>query len=242
MEYRVSFLSLAAGMFGNDGLFFIFWWAYFERFPEVGGWTLIDMVALYGLGALVLGLAVVIFGNCTRLPTHIAEGQLDYCLVLPGPPLLHLLASRSSSSGWGDVAFGALGLAIAAGAGAISLPIALILIPASVAVCVAYLTLVGTLAFYMGNAQATVAQAQGSLINFALYPSSLFHGWTKVLLLTVVPAAFVSHLPVEVMRNFDLTTLLGVVAFSAGITTAAIVAFSVGLRRYESGNLMVMRS
>src|SRR6266576_3852540 len=68
MEYRGSFFALSLGMIVNDTILFVFWWAYFERFGQVGGWTLIDTVSLYGLGAVFIGLATVVFGNCTRLP------------------------------------------------------------------------------------------------------------------------------------------------------------------------------
>lgn len=242
MEYRAAFVSQSLGMMLNNTVFFVFWWAYFERFRNVGGWTLADMVMLYGLVAAAIGAAVVLFGNCTRLPTMIAEGHLDYCLALPGPPLLHLLASRMSLSGWGDLTFGAVALAIGFVAGAVNLPLALVFVVIGMAVGVGYLTLLGSLAFFMGHAQATVYQGRDSLINFSLYPSPIFQDWTRVLLLTVVPAAYMSHVPVELLRDFDWAKLALMLAFTALLWSMAIVAFRLGLRRYESGNLITLRS
>lgn len=242
MEYRVAFFAQSVGMMVNDGLFLIFWWAYFERFGEVGGWTLADTVALYGLVALVIGLAVVLFGNCTRLALLIAEGQLDYCLVLPGSPLLHLLTSRMGLAGWGDVLFGVICLAIGATLGTVPVGLAFVFTVTGTAITVGYLTLLGSLAFFMGNAEATTFQARDSLVNFSLYPSPIFRGWTKVLLLTVVPAAFLAHIPVELMRQFDPGMMALLLAFTAGLWIAAIAFFRFGLRRYESGNLITMRS
>ena len=66
--------------------------------------------------------------------------------------------------------------------------------------------------------------------------------WTKVLLLTVVPSAFLAHIPVELMRQFDPGMMALLLAFSAGLWIAAVAVFRFGLRRYESGNLMTMRS
>lgn len=241
LEYRVAFFAQSVGMMVNDSLLLIFWWAYFERFGQVGGWTLADTVALYGLVALVIGLAVVLFGNCTRLALLIAEGQLDYCLVLPGSPLLHLLASRMGLAGWGDVLFGLVCLGIGAGMGAVPVGLALIFTVTGTAIAVGYLTLLGSLAFFMGNAEATTNSARDSLVNFSLYPSPIFRGWTKVLLLTVVPSAFLAHIPVELMRQFDPGMMALLLAFTAGLWVAAAAFFRLGLRRYESGNLITMR-
>jgi ABC-2 type transport system permease protein len=62
-----------------------------------------------------------------------------------------------------------------------------------------------------------------------------------VLLLTAVPAGFMGHLPVEILRSLDAGRLALLVAFAALTWSIASALFSAGLRRYESGNLMVLR-
>jgi ABC-2 type transport system permease protein len=58
---------------------------------------------------------------------------------------------------------------------------------------------------------------------------------------TVVPAGFISHLPVELLRSFDVSRLLVVLGFASFSVLLAATVFRIGLRRYESGNLVGMR-
>jgi ABC-2 type transport system permease protein len=241
MEYRASFISQVVGMALNDSIMIFFWWLFFQRFPQVGNWQLADVLRLWGVVAVAFGLGTAIFGNCPRIATLISTGQLDYYLSLPKDVLLHLLVSRSSTAAWGDAAFG---LVAFAAAGDLRLSTVLLFAAFSLtgcAVMVAYHVLVGSLAFWIGNAESFSAQASGALINFSTYPGSIYRGWIKLLTFTLIPSAMVGHLPVELLRRFDPVLFLEVAGFAALSVLVAVVVFRRGLRRYESGNLLVLR-
>lgn len=171
----------------------------------------------------------------------IAQGQLDYYLTLPKDVLLHVLVSRMSLSGWGDIAFGLLALGVAAWWGLVSIPLALLLVLLSAAVLLGFEVLIGSLGFYMGSGEAAGTQAHMAMIHFTTYPGSIFKGWVRVLLFTALPAGFVAYLPVELLKAFDPLGMAALVAFCAGLWVLAVLVFRRGLRRYESGNLMVLR-
>jgi ABC-2 type transport system permease protein len=241
MEYRVSFFAQAAGMVANDALAFFFWWVYFQNFEDVGGWTLQDLVLLWAIVASSVGLTLILFANAQRLSTVISQGQLDYYLALPHHPLLHVLVSRMNLAGWGDLGFGLAAAALAWWMGILFVPLAIVLILLSMAVGVAFVVLVGSLAFFIGSAEAAAVRARDNLILFSTYPGSIFQGWAKLLLLTVIPAGFMAHLPVELLREFDPAKMALLVAFTAALWLITIAVFQVGLRRYESGNLISLR-
>ncbi len=159
MEYRASFLAQSVGMALNDALAFFFWWVYFQHFPQVGGWGLRDLFLLWGILATSVGVASVVFGNAHRLSNVISQGQLDYYLGLPWNPLLHVLVSRTSLAGWGDVGFGFAAFAVAAWLDVLPVGLATILTALSTAVVIGFVVLVGSLAFFMGNAEAAAFQA-----------------------------------------------------------------------------------
>jgi len=83
MEYRAAFFSQLLGMVANNALMLVFWWMFFLRFPQIGGWRLADLLLLWGVVATSYGLTNALFGNCARLATLISRGQLDYYLALP---------------------------------------------------------------------------------------------------------------------------------------------------------------
>ena len=242
MEFRAAFLSQVIGMILNDGVYFLFWVVFFDRFKEVRGWGLNDMFLMFGIVAAGFGLATYFFGNIMNLADLIAQGQLDYYLSLPRPVLPHLLASRSITSGLGDFSYGMISFFLA---GRLSLDaigrltLALLL---SATVFLSFLILVQSLAFWMGHAQLISSTAVNAIISFSSYPITLFDGTAKFLLLTLIPAAFVGAIPAEFVRSPSWQTLLLLVsAAGIGLFMANLVFYR-GLRRYESGSAIQIRS
>ncbi|HKF78550.1 MAG TPA: ABC-2 family transporter protein [Candidatus Dormibacteraeota bacterium] len=241
MEYRVSFLAQVAGMFLNDAALFGFWTIYFQRFHEVRGWRLADVLLLFGTVAAGFGCATYLFGNVLRLATVIAEGELDYYLSLPRPALLHALASRSVPSGLGDLLFGfatlaAVGAATPGEAARFALGAAL-----GAAVFVGFLVVVGSLSFWIGDATLLSGAVTQGMIMFSTYPFAVFDGWTRLLLFSLLPAAFVGAVPASLVRSFTWQSL-GELGLAAALSLAAGTAlFQRGLARYQSGSAMQAR-
>jgi ABC-2 type transport system permease protein len=242
MEYRVSFIAQSLGMVLNDAVFFIFWVIYFARFSDVGGWGMRDVALVWSVSATAIGLSVALLGNCTRLATLIVHGQLDYYLALPKAPLPHVLVSRMGLGGWGDVCFGLLAYVVFGYWDPASVLLYIVVVLCSMLVFVSFMVLAGSLAFFIGSAEAAANQAFMGIITFSVYPGAMFNGWVKVLIFTAIPAAFISHVPVQLLQSFDALLLLALVAFTALSLAVAGFVFHVGLRRYESGNLVTMRA
>ena len=68
------------------------------------------------------------------------------------------------------------------------------------------------------------------------YPNSLFSGAARMMLYTVIPAAFVGSVPVDIVRNQDGRLLLLLVGAAILVWLIALFLFYYGLRRYESGS------
>jgi len=236
MEYRANFISQVVGMIINDGIYFVFWLVFFDRFKVVQGWGMSDMVLLFAIITTGYGLAFVLFGNAQNLAELIAQGRLDYYLALPRDVLTHVLASRSSLSAWGDLTFGVIAFLFT---GRFSLPeigLWLAASACSAAVLVASFGLFGCLSFWMGNATQLAIQAGNAILTLAMYPRDIFEGAVRFLMLTILPAAFVGAIPLDIVRRMDWMALLGLVAFAVGITLLLRIVFYAGLRRYESGS------
>jgi ABC-2 type transport system permease protein len=241
MAYREAFILQAFGMLINDLMLLVFWVVLFSRFPNVRGWDLPGVVTLYGIVAAGFGIANVIFGNAGRVALLITGGDLDYYLALPADPLVHLLVSRSSLSAWGDLLFG-IGVYLAADAGHWArLPLFLILTALSALVFVAFDVIMGSLAFWLGQSQNLSMQLRNALITFGLYPVDIFPGLVRLLLFTLIPAAFVGSVPAALLVSFSWGRLAGVIGFSLGVVLLARWVFYRGLRRYTSGNLVTTR-
>jgi ABC-2 type transport system permease protein len=242
MEYRLSFLLLAGMMFVNNFIWLFFWGLFFERFPIVQGWELQDVMMLWAISAGGFGWASMLFGNFPRIAGIIATGQLDVYLSQPKPVLLNVLASRSSVTAAGDFAFG---LVIYFMVGDLSVRGALLFLLGlliSGLLFMAVMIIAGCLAFYMGHAEGIAQQLFVSFIALTTYPSNIFRGFAKLMLFSLVPAGFISYLPIGLLKEFDATFVAVAVALTAAFMLAGVFLFRIGLRRYTSGNTIAMRS
>jgi len=236
MEYRVSFLTQVFGMMLNNGIYFLFWVIFFDRFKQVQGWTLRDMFLLFGVTAAGFGLSVFLFGNVTTLAEVIVTGRLDYYLSLPRPVLLHVLASSSRVSGLGDFVYGILSFLVAGQITAFSFLRFLVGLALAMVVFLSFLVLIQSLAFWIGSASLLSAHAINAILTFALYPITLFDGGARLILFTLIPAAFIGAVPVEIIRSFTWLRLGELILAALAFLLLALTLFHRGLRRYESGS------
>lgn len=243
LEYRAAFISQVVGMLINDSMWVTFWWIYFTQFKVLpGGWQVEDTLALWAVVAVAFGLSVGFFGNVLGLAETISQGKLDYYLTLPKNVLLHSLVSRMDVTAWGDMMFG-LGLFILflrPGPERIALFLLLALFAAIL--FLAFNIIWQSMAFWLGNAEGLAAQMWNAVIAFSTYPDPLFRGFVKGLLFTAVPAAFIAHIPVRLLREFEWGLFALEIGVAVGAMALAVFVFYRGLRRYESGNMMVVRS
>ena len=237
MEYRASFISQILGMFINNGIYFVFWLIFFDKFGAVRGYEIGDIYLLFGIVALGYGLAYMFAANTgPNLAYLIAQGRLDYYLVLPRRLLPHVIFSRMSVSTIGDVTFGLMAYLLTGRFHPIDIMLFLITAVLAGLVLVGFSIINGSLAFFLGNAQQLSQQANGAIVTFALYPHTLFTGWARLFLFTVIPAGFVGGVPVEVVTGRNPLLLLGLVLVVIAIWSLATAVFYFGLRRYESGS------
>jgi ABC-2 type transport system permease protein len=241
LEYRGAFISQVVAMFINDGVWVLFWVLFFSRFPVLRGWTAQDVVTLWALAASGFGLGHALYGNSLQLAGLIAQGQLDVWMLYPRALLPHMLLGRMSATAWGDLLFGLVVYIGFVRPDAAHLALFALLVCSVALLFVGFSVLSGSLTFFLGNGTALSEQWRMSLLSFSTYPSILFEGGVKLLLFTVVPAGFVSALPIAALRGLSLADAALSLAGAFAIALAGALVFAIGMRRYESGNLMEMR-
>ena len=241
IAYRSAFLIQILGMMLNNVMLLFFWAILFSRFPNLGGWTMRGVVMLYAIVAAGFGLANAVCGNSGRMAQIIANGDLDYYLVLPADPLIHLLVSRTSVPSWGDAIFGLVMFLIAVPDRWVKAPLFLLLCVLSSLIFIAFSVIVGSLAFWIGQSHNLALQLRNMLLTFGLYPVDIFPGFIRILLYTLIPAAFIGSMPVSLLTTFSLKLFIALIAMAIVFTFLAWTVFRRGLRRYESGNLVTAR-
>ncbi len=239
MEYRVSFIMQVVFMFLNDVIWIIFWMIFFNKFPSLNSWGFNDLIMLYIVITVAWGLMGAFFGNFRLIADIIKGGQLDFYLTLPKDELTHVLVSRSRFDSWGDILFGVVLAGIFLPL--VKVPLAILLVLLSTVLLVSFAIIFGSLSFYLSSSVEISDWGMMGILSIASYPFSVFQGYTKFILLGLIPAGFISGVPVELLRSFSWQWLGLMVLATIILFIIALTLFKKGLKRYESGNLINVR-
>ena len=241
MEYRSSFLVQVFGMFLNNLSFAFFWWLLFERFETIGGYGFREIMLLWAFSTSGFGLCFIFFGNANRLVEIIIKGELDSYLLQPKNVLLNVIGSRTRVSAWGDLVYGVILYFMVEGFSLGGTGFFIVISISAGLLYAAVLVTFNALAFYFGNVSSLATLAFEFIITLSIYPAEMFQGIIRLILFTILPAGFMTMVPINLIDAFDLKwflLLLGAVIVWIGL---AFTVFYRGLRKYESGNLMVQK-
>ncbi len=241
MEYRTSFLIQTFGMFLNNLSFAFFWWLLFERFSSIGGYGFKDVMLLWSFSSAGFGVCFILFGNITRLVEMITQGELDAYLLQPKNVLLNTISSKTNISAWGDLFYGIIIFFLVEGFSFKGSFLFIYFTITGGAIFAGVLIIANSMAFWYGNISSLAGLVFEFLITTSIYPADIFRGIIKFILFTILPAGFISMVPVRLINNFDLKWFLLLSLVSGIWIIISFFVFSKGLKKYESGNLMVQK-
>lgn len=241
LEYRAAFVSQSLAMFLNDCFWLAYFIMFFDKFTVLPGWHAEDVATLWAVTAAGFGLGHSLFGNSLTLARMIADGELDGWLLYPRALLPHIVLGKMNASSFGDAVFGYVVYFVIVKP---DVPHVLLFIALTFSVAllfVGFSVLSGSLSFFIGNGESLSDGWRNALIAFTTYPPDLFDGKTRLILYTLIPAAFVSGFPVQALRELSLLHAAYSFLGALFVVAVAVIVFHYGLKRYESGNMVAMR-
>jgi ABC-2 type transport system permease protein len=239
MEYRVSFLVQSFGMILNNAAFIFFWWILFSNVSSIGGYSFKDEMMLWAITSTSFGLCFVSFGNVTQITRMILNGELDTYLLQPKDPLTNIVCSRTVVSAWGDFLYGIILFFFIKGFDIRGFLLFLLFCITGALLYASVLISFHAPSFFSGNTEGLANLVIEFLISFTIYPEGIFRGGVKFILYTVIPAVFIVYIPASVIKQFSIIMMLEVLVVAVIWVVIAYFIFYQGLKRYESGNLIV---
>ncbi len=240
MDNRISFLSQVFGMVLNNSMMIIQWIVLFSIKDNIGGYGFTDVLLLWAIAAGTYGVSHALFNNSFNLSKIIYMGKLDAFLVQPKNTLFYTVTSSFSVSAIGDIIFGYIVL-IYLGANPILYLLYTLLILLGGIILASFSSIVHSLTFWFNNAEDFAVIVTNSMINFATYPNKIFSKEIQWIMITLIPVSFTSHIPVELLTNFDLSLFIILILVTIFISCLAFLIFKLGLKRYSSSNLVSSR-
>lgn len=240
MLNKTTFISNIVFMMLNNSCFLIEWLVFFSIKDNIGGYTFKDVIIMWGLSALIYGISHFFFKKVYSLSEIINNGKLDSFLVQPKNVLISCITTDVETSALGDILFGIVMLFVSdLTFGKWILYIIFGITGGLISTAVAVIA--GSLSFWFGRSEAVADAINSQMINFSVYPSSIFKGFVRLILFTIVPVGFAVFIPVNVLINFNPFLVLIVFLVTILFIIIAFVIFDLGLKRYSSSNLMIAR-
>lgn len=233
LSLKASFLFQVVFMILSNLLYFMIWYILFDHIEEVNAWTIQDIAALNVISCASWGIFQICLGGLRNLSKMISYGDLDVFLLYPPHPLFMIMSSKSYPSGWGNLATAFIMLPFCSEISPLLLAITVL---CSVTVFGMIFVIVHSIAFWMGNIESFAKQWTDFVYILSFYPQNVYPGLVKIILFTLLPAGFISFLPVEILRNFSWEKLCSLVTGAIIFIFLGIFIFRAGLKRYESGN------
>lgn len=200
MQYRSSFIMGIAGNFIINFAEVLVLWVLFQRFSNLGGWSLSEVLFLYGLSMVMFSLGDVLAEGVGSIPGMIREGTFDRILVRPMSTYVQSLVNEVSLRYFGLLAQGilifgvALHLVDADWSRAKVLYLAIV-IASGAALFLALFTVEAILSFWTVNSVEAVNAFTYGGSDLGQYPLHIFDRWLRSLFLWFIPIGFLTFYP-----------------------------------------------
>jgi ABC-2 type transport system permease protein len=233
---RLYVMSLAMCL--QNTMFFVLWVIFFNHVGSISGWDLVDVTRMFGMVASVCGLSLFFCDGLRTIPYKVSTGAIDFYITKPRHPLPAIMFSSSSPASLGDVFYaptlylliqGVLGIPVFTLS---MVPLFLVLTILSTILFLATMCILFSLSFWLKGNPRFSGQLFEMLVIFSC---NVLHGqpWgVKAIIFTVLPVGFISYLPIELLRSFDLRLFLAILTATVFYTGLAILIFNKGLRHY----------
>ena len=245
IQYRLSFglrcVTIAVSEACLVGLLGVL----FTKFRAVNGWTLAEVVFLYGLGNLAYSLMRIVASQLDDFDRYIVQGDLDTVLTKPLPPLFYVLASRVELHHVARALTSVVIFILALTFAQIRWSIGVAVFTVTTVVCAAAIMFALVLVSATAALWTTKSGKLSDLLitatkESATFPISIYPLAVRLVLTFILPVAFATYYPAQ--RLLQKEEFLGMPeAFQFGAPVAAMVMLGVsylfwyyGLRRYQS--------
>lgn len=216
MTYRRSFLLEIAGRFFVTAMEVAAIVVLLGHVGELGGFTRAEIVYLYGVASVALGLAELLTDGLNEMPELIRLGTFDGVLVRPAPTLLQVLGRRCRLDQLGRIAQGTLAVTwglweLPWHPGPLEVAMLATNVLGATAVYVAiFIAEAATCVFTVQSGEVFNAFTYGG-VEMTRYPVSIYQPWLRAIFLWWVPVGFVSYFPALVVLGHP--DALGMPAF-----------------------------
>lgn len=229
LEYRTSFLIHVLASLGNvAGSGFSLWLFYRGGGAGFQGWTLDEGIVVLGLFTMFVGLVgTVLSPNLSRIVQHVEQGTLDFVLLKPLDPQLHVSLRVLSPWGVPDLVLGATLVAVGAvrvHASVSNVVLSLVPLVSGAFILYALWFMVATTSMWFTKIYNATEVLRG-LLDAGRFPLAAYPAAYRFVFTFVVPIAFLTTVPAETLLGRGAPSFTGASVLVAVLTFVAARRF-----------------
>ena len=241
MQSRVDFLIGLLGFFFTQVMGIAFLYLVFQQIPDLQGWTLDQLIFIYGFAQIPRGIDHLFTDNIWLVAYRLViNGDFDRYMLRPMNIFFQVIAEKLQPDALGELLIGTIlvvrsltkGIVIVDG---LHVALFFVSIFAGALIYTSIKLFFASLAFWL-KVSGPFLQIAYDMANFAKYPTEIYSKGVRFLITWVIPFAFVAYLPASFFMKAD--TSAGVVVIECGIAFVfwwiAYALFHRGTQVYES--------
>ncbi len=241
MQSRVDFLIGLLGFFFTQVMGIAFLYLVFQQIPDLQGWTLDQLIFIYGFAQIPRGIDHLFTDNIWLVAYRLViNGDFDRYMLRPMNIFFQVIVEKLQPDALGELLIGTIlvvrsltkGIVIVDG---LHVALFFVSIFAGALIYTSIKLFFASLAFWL-KVSGPFLQIAYDMANFAKYPTEIYSKGVRFLITWVIPFAFVAYLPASFFMKAD--TSAGVVVIECGIAFVfwwiAYALFHRGTQVYES--------
>lgn len=241
VEYKANFIVGIIGFLLGQITNILFIWIIFAQIPNLKGWTINQIVFIYGFSLIPKGVDHLLFDNLWAVGHFIVRrGEFDKYLTRPVNTLFHVMVEKLQVDALGELITGIALIGVTVFRVDIEWSLTKVLlfilvVPFATLIYTGIKIATAALAFWIKRS-GNVTYMFYMVNDFAKYPVTIYNNTVRGIITYIIPFAFTAFYPAKYiltgqnpLYNVGMTVVMAVMLMIIGICV-----WNRGIRAYES--------
>lgn len=241
IQSKVDFLMGLFGFFLTQAMGIVFLYLIFEQIPTLNGWTLDQLIFIYGFAQIPRGLDHLFTDNIWMIAWRmIITGEFDRYMLRPMNVFFQVICEKLQPDAIGELLVGTILVVMSLVKGivivdALHIVLFIVSVIAGAVIYSAIKLFFASISFWV-KISGPFLQVAYEMSDFAKYPTEIYSKPVKFILTAIIPFAFVAYIPASYfLLDKNPWTTVGIeCAIAVVFWIVAYAFFKHGVSKYES--------
>ncbi|MBD9029042.1 MAG: multidrug ABC transporter permease [Butyrivibrio crossotus] len=241
VQSKVDFLMGLFGFFFTQVLGIAFLYLIFDKIPSLNGWTLSQLIFIYGFAQIPRGIDHLFTDNIWLVAWRmVVNGDFDRYMLRPMNVFFQIICEKLQPDAIGELLIGTILIIMSLSKGivivdGVHIVMFIVSVIAGAVIYTSIKLFFASLSFWIKRS-GPFLQVAYEMADFAKYPVEIYSKPIQFILTFVIPFAFVAYFPASyflIQKSAFMT--VGIECLIAVILSIlAYSIFKIGISRYES--------